>query len=575
MVDLRKGFSELANKFNIGVTGSVNRVRGRRVMETEVAPGRVYRAAHPIYDDSPDRMPINYPALSKECYERNPYVYACITHIAHNIASVPWIVYKDGYEGRDEVDSHPILDLLERPNPMQSWPAFMDNFVTDLMLSGNVFLFRAGPENKPPQELYLLRPDRMSILPGDKYTPILGYVFDGGNFQMYYPADLICHIKFYNPTNEWYGMSPLLAAIVSVRTNNEVQRWNFSLLRNMARPPAAITVPEVLDEEQYQRLRIMIEEMYAGPGNAGRPLILENGVDWKPLALTPNEMNWQATSKLTANEIATVLGVPADLIGANPTRSVGSTVQESRKAFYLETLLPLLDRIKAELNNWLGPLYPDHPTIDYNKDEMEALQEALQQRWSMLLQAYGSGVLSLNEVRYALGYEDIPGGDTPMALLQLMQMGGVSSTGQQPVDMFNSQQIAGIFSGAPPQAPAQQQAAATAAPGGAPPAQTAAAAPAQAPAAGGATAQPATATAAPAQGAPAQGQPAAAPASTEPDSIKAVIIKLLGEENGPPAATVETSGEKNAGLDETVAAQPAAAAPAAQPAANGGANNAQ
>jgi hypothetical protein len=386
-------------------------------------------------------------------------------------------------------------------------------------------------------------------------------------------------------------MSPLMAALASIRTQTQVQKWNFSLLINMARPPAAITSQEVLDEEQYQRLRIMIEEMYSGPGNAGRPLNLENGIDWKPLSLTPNEMNWQATSKLSASEIAMVLGVPGELIGANTTRAIGSTVQESRKAFYLETLLPMLDFIKSELNNWLSPLYPDHPELEYNKDEMEALQEALQQKWSMLLQAYGSGVLSLNEVRYALGYEDIPGGDTPMALLQLMQMGGVpaQAAGGQPLDALSSALISGVFSGAAPTngqpAPQPQaqaaagQPAMTAAPQQQQPGAPAPAPQQAAPAAGqpAQAAQPATtnAAAAPAQAAPGQQPTQAAPAE-DMNSVPSIIKKLLGEENGAPEPTVSGKREKNEGLTDTQQPAQAAGQPAPQqPAANGGVNNAQ
>lgn len=371
--------------------------------------------------------PRNYANFAKEGYQNNVYVYACVRQIAMAVAGIPWIVYRQGRGGKvEELDDHPLAQLLERPNPWQGGSRFFENLVAFLMLSGNSYIEAVGPERGTPKELYVLRPDRIKVLPGNSQQPIAGYQYTVGGVTVTFKPEEILHLKLFNPLDDWYGMSPIEAAARSIDQNNESRAWNVALLQNSARPPGALVTENELSEEQYKRLKEEIQEKYAGSKNAGRPLLLEGGLDWKEMGLSPADMHWLEGLKLSAREIAIAFGVPPELIGDN-TNKTYSNYKEARQAFYTETVLPLLDWIRAELNNWLVPKFGDDKIyIDYDRDEIEALQEDREAVWKRAMEAVKIGVLTPNEARLLLGYEEIPGADTLMVPGNMMPLATIT-----------------------------------------------------------------------------------------------------------------------------------------------------
>lgn len=266
--------------------------------------------------------PRNYASFAKEGYQSNVYVFACVRQIAMAVAGIPWIVYRKGRGGKvEELDDHPLAQLLERPNPWQGGSSFFENLAAFLMLSGNSYIEAVGPDRGAPRELYVLRPDRMKVIPGNAQQPVAGYQYTVGRTTVNFKPDEILHLKLFNPLDDWYGMSPIEAAARSIDQSNESRAWNVALLQNSARPPGALVTEHELSEEQYQRLKEEIQEKYAGSKNAGRPLLLEGGLDWKEMGLSPADMHWLEGLKLSAREIAIAFGVPPELIGdtANKT----------------------------------------------------------------------------------------------------------------------------------------------------------------------------------------------------------------------------------------------------------------
>jgi HK97 family phage portal protein len=159
-----------------------------------------------------------------------------------------------------------------------------------------------------------------------------------------------------------------------------------------------------------------------GARNAGRPLLLEGGLDWKEIGLTPAEMHWLEGLKLSAREISIAFGVPPELIGDAENKTY-SNLRESRQAFYTETVLPLMDSIKGELNNWLIPKFGDKKIyIDYDRDDIEALQEERETVWARALEAVKTGVITPNEARVMLGYDEVEGGDMLMMPANMMPL---------------------------------------------------------------------------------------------------------------------------------------------------------
>ncbi|MEM1299872.1 MAG: phage portal protein, partial [Pseudomonadota bacterium] len=127
---------------------------------------------------------------------------------------------------------------------------------------------------------------------------------------------------------------------------------------NAARPSGAIVFAgrdgsATMTEEQYQRLIAEIENNHAGARNAGRPMLLEGGLDWRPMGYSPTDMEFQETKNAAAREIAMAFGVPPMLLGL-PGDNTYANYQEANRAFYRQTVLPLVQKTAAALAAWLS-----------------------------------------------------------------------------------------------------------------------------------------------------------------------------------------------------------------------------
>src|SRR5678815_1578011 len=346
-------------------------------------------------------MTTDYTANAREGFGRNAYVYASITQISRAFAGIDWLVYTDKTK-EQTLDEHPLKTLLQRPNPRQGNTQFMEQLLAYLLLDGNSFIQAIAPTNKPPTEMYVLRPDRVVILPGTFNDPIAGYLYVVGNVKVPMPAETIRHFKTFNPLDDWRGMSPMAAAAMSVDQSNASKAWNVALLQNGARPPGAMVTQSFLGPDEHSRIKEMIAEEYSGFVNAGRPLLLEGGLDWKEMGITPADMHWIEGQKLSAREIAIVFNIAPELLGDNANKTY-SNYGEARQALYQENILPACDWVRDELNAWLCPKYPDLPFIDYDRETIEALQEDRDAVWGRVDKAFVSGWITINEAREAVG----------------------------------------------------------------------------------------------------------------------------------------------------------------------------
>jgi len=348
----------------------------------------------------------DYASAAREGYAKNTVVFACVREIAEAAAGVEWILYERQSGGtRSEVEQHPLLDLLDRPNPLQGRFEFMETVLAFLYLAGNAFVESVAPENRPPRELYVLRPDRVKVLP-DPVHLVGGYEYSVAGKTVRFPAGRILHLKLFHPLDDWYGLSPVQVAAAAVDKMNLGDRWNAALLQNMAVPSGALVSRHRLTDEQFRRLREEMRHQLQGVQNAREPLLLEQDLEWKELGLSPKDMDWTEGIKFSALQIAQAYNVPPELIGLNS--ATYQNRREARKALYTEVVCPALNRLRDALNQWLAPQFGPGLFLDYDKDGIEALAEDQESLWR---RAESSGFLTLNEKRRLLGYADLPGGD--------------------------------------------------------------------------------------------------------------------------------------------------------------------
>ena len=266
-----------------------------------------------------------YEDLAEEGYMKNSIVYRCVNEIAKGASAVPFMVKA----GDQVLDSHPIVTLLNRPNPLQSHSEFFNSTFGFLLLSGNAYILKVGSEVGAPKELHLLRPDRMVVKGGANPIPErYDYVLNG-RVQASYPIDErngfsdVKHIKLWNPLDDYYGLSPMSAAALEVDQHNMAGKHNINLLSNGARPSGAVIfkpqddagISVNLSESQRQQLLTDLNNRFSGTANAGRPLLLEGDFDWKEMGLSPKDMDFLNLKHMSATDIAMCFGVPSQLVG--------------------------------------------------------------------------------------------------------------------------------------------------------------------------------------------------------------------------------------------------------------------
>ncbi len=363
--------------------------------------------------------PREYDKFAEESYEKNAVAFRAINEIAKCIGSVPYTLF-DGpdRETRKEIKDpgHPLLRILERPNPLQSRAQFMWSLIGFFMIAGNTYVERVGPMRGAPRELWPKRPDRMTIKKNNTTGMPAKYQFRAASGLVEWnvsPIDgksNILHIRSFHPTDDWYGLSPVEAAAFSVDQHNEAGKWNMKLLQNSARPSGALVIdPKAgtgLEDIQFDRLREQIREQ-TGPEYAGQPLLLEGGMDWKEMGFSPVDMDWLQAKHTSARDIAMVFGMPSQMLGI-PGDNTHRNMEEARLWLWEQTIIPMLDFFTTEFNWWLTPLFGENLHLEPNLDNVAALIPRRFQLWEKIQM---SDFLTVNEQREAVGYEPRDEGD--------------------------------------------------------------------------------------------------------------------------------------------------------------------
>lgn len=365
----------------------------------------------------PRWTPRDYAALAREGYAKNPIAYRSVRMIAEAAAHVPLLLY----EGAEEHDEHPLLALLAKPNPRQTGADLIEQLAGYLLVSGNAYLERVAILDEV-RELHALRPDRMKVVPGaEGWAEVYEYRAGGSSvrFAMNETPAPILHLTLFNPLDDHYGMSPLEAAQASLDVHNAASAWNKALLDNAARPSGALVYSAAggnLSDEQFERLKSELEAHYQGAANAGRPLLLEGGLDWKGLSLSPKDMDFVEAKHIAAREIALSFGVPPMLLGI-PGDNTYSNYAEANRAFYRQTVVPLVARVASALGHWLGEFFGGGLRLVPDLDEIPALSLEREALWKRLGEA---SFLTDDEKRAATGYEPLPASFAPASLATLL-----------------------------------------------------------------------------------------------------------------------------------------------------------
>jgi HK97 family phage portal protein len=355
----------------------------------------------------------NYTKFADEGYIKNVISYRAVSMISKAVSTIPIKLFEKSENGKTEIKKSEILNLLNFPNPLTNGRLFVESVVSYRIISGNSYILSVKSSSGKPIELYSLRPDRVSII-SDKEGYTTAYVYNAGNKDVKYHCDkitgksAILHLKNFHPLDDHYGLSAIEAAAYSIDQHNQSANWNQALLQNGAKPSGALIIKPQTDggygnltDEQYLRIKKQLSEDFMGYNNAGKPIILEGGMDWKELSLSPKDMDYIESKNISAREIALAFGVPPQLLGITGDNTY-SNLAEARLAFWEQTIIPMVDEFISALNSWLVPMFgnAENLSLAYDLNNIDALSLKREKLWSMVSNA---DFLTIEEKRRMVG----------------------------------------------------------------------------------------------------------------------------------------------------------------------------
>lgn len=373
--------------------------------------------------------PAKYKELTEAGYQNCMIVYACVNQICRNAAGIEW----KEMQGDKDARQPKMLPLLERPNPQEGQRRFMSVVFAHMLLSGNAYIIAGRIGTQAPLSLWLARPDRMEVLPGTAPGQLVSgykYTVSGQSPQPYEEANVL-HWKLFHPTNDFYGLSPLEVCRYGIDVINMSSEWNARLLQNDMRPSGALSTDAALNEQQFKLLSKMMRDNWVGHENAGVPLLLAGGLKWANFSMSPKDLDWLNSTKLTKRDICAVFNVDPCLVGDSEYATY-SNKQEARKGLHLETILPFMHEFRDELNRWLAPMFGEERWIDIDREKIEVLQEEREKKYAYLS---GAAWLTINEKRKATGYAEMgPDGDVILVPISEIPLQQATKEPEQNVD---------------------------------------------------------------------------------------------------------------------------------------------
>lgn len=408
----------------------INAFRGAKVVIEEKA-SIVYAKVANVTGRSLQRAGEKYEQFAQEGYKINPIVRNAIDLKASAIADTKWKLIRGSGDNAEEITGHPLLDLLSNPNPAQTKESFWQQAVVFGEHGGSIFLHAVSPSDKktntsklgsnqevvemraknasPPKELYTYRPDIAEIKAGRFGFPS-AYVFDNDITILVDPTNgkgAVHHIKYANPldgTPFGTGIAPVRSIAYQIDQYNEAVKWNTNAIQHSTTPNGwwEHTGEEPLDPETFQEAKQRISEMYSGPTNAHRTLVLDQ---WKfnSFNMPATDMDWMNLINGAARSIALGLKVPPQLLGI-PGDNTYSNYEQAALAFWTMTMIPMINRLTSELNAWLVPMFGDDIKLVSDLDSISALTSVRREQWETVAK---SDVLTVNEKRSALGFDAI------------------------------------------------------------------------------------------------------------------------------------------------------------------------
>lgn len=291
------------------------------------------------------------------------WVYSAISLVSQSAASLAQFqVMQLRAETKKPIVNHEFEQLLRAPNRYQfdSQFEYFEALFGFLKLSGNCYLYlNALSPELPPAEIYILRPDRVMVVP-DRQTFVRGYVFNVDGAELAFERDEIVHIKTWHPLNDWYGLTAIEALSLAAETDLKEAGWNKNFFdKQFAKPQGALAYADMINDSDWDKLKGESKEEYGGTQR--RLMMLrgagKGGVQWLQMGLSQKDMEFITGRQFNKEEI--YQGLAPGLLQMLDKNSTEANSIAGEKVFREYTLYPLLKRVQEKFTAKILPRYGD------------------------------------------------------------------------------------------------------------------------------------------------------------------------------------------------------------------------
>jgi HK97 family phage portal protein len=332
-----------------------------------------------------------------------PAVYACIRVLTEAIASLPLLTYERFANGdRERARDFSLFRLLhDAPNPLMTSFELRELLVGHLCLRGNAYCY-IERENGEVVALWPLHADRVTVEVSGRE---LVYKHQNDGTEKIYPMSDILHIRGLG-ADGIIGYSPLSLLRDTFGYSKAVQEYSSSYFKNDASPGGILVAPGPLGPESQSNLQKAWAAGHTGKGKHHRVAIMDNGLEWKSIGVSPQDSQLIESQKFSVVEIARVFRVPLNLV-MDYERSTYSNVTEQNRSFLTHTLQPWLTRIEQAMMKSLlteaekGKYFIEHLTNGF-------LRSDTKNRYESYKIAVEAGFMTIDEIRQLENMNSIP-----------------------------------------------------------------------------------------------------------------------------------------------------------------------
>ena len=331
-------------------------------------------------------------------------VWNAIRLLSESVSSLPISVYRKENNG-DKIEdvNNRIYNLIKfRPNKFQNKITFFEYVMYSVLTDGNAYVQIVRDNSANPVQLIPLNPDYVNIFIKDNE---LFYQMDGGSVLD--SADVL-HIKLITDDGI-EGLSPIDQCAKAINWNLSIEEFGSTFFKNGAKPSSVLSTDRALSETAIARLKDSFNSSYAKLKSSNSTIILEEGLSFKPISISPEQAQFLASRQFGIEEIARIFNIPPHML-KDLSKSSFNNIEMQSQEYVTYTLMPYLTRIEQEMNlklfrtNELGKTFVEFNVNGLLRGDVKTRNEAYKT-------AIQNGYMSINEVRQKENLNSIEGGD--------------------------------------------------------------------------------------------------------------------------------------------------------------------